>query len=99
MPHYSTFKTLRERLITQSETILQDDTGFPYKYFKNKKRYDITLFGRYAKPVKDFGDYVFQRDLDSVYRTDSAGVLQLDFHLGYHWGDKKQAILLIRKKQ
>lgn len=98
MPHYSTFKTLRDRLIDQSQLILQDDTGFPYKHFKNKKQYEVTLFGRYAKPVKDFGDYVFQKDLDSVYRKDSSKVLQLDFHLGYHWGDKKQAILLIRKK-
>lgn len=98
MPHYSTFKTLRDRLIDQSQLVLQDDTGFPYKYFKNKKKYDVILFGKYAQPVKDFGNYVFQKDLDSVYRKDSSKVLQLDFHLGYHWGDKKQAILLIRKK-
>lgn len=99
MPHYSTFKTIRDALIDQSQAIFQDDTGFPYKYFKDKKEYDVTLFGRYAQPVKDFGNYVFQKDLDSVYQNDSTKIKQLNFHLGYHWGDKKQAILLIRKKE
>lgn len=99
MPHYSTFKTLRDQLIEQSDLIFQDDTGFPYKHFKDKKKYEVELFGRYAQPVKDFGNYVFQKDLDSIYRKDSTKIKQLDFHLGYHWGDKKQAILLIRKKK
>lgn len=98
MPHYSTFKTLRDQLISQSHFILQDDTGFPYKYFKNRKQYEVKLFGRYAQPVKDFGDYVFQKDLDSAYTKEGEKVPQLDFHLGYHWGDKKQAIMVIRKK-
>ena len=98
MPHYSTFKTLRDGLISQSRLIFQDDTGFPYKYFKDKKKYEVDLFGRYAQPVKDFGDYVFQKDLDSVYTKEGSKIPELGFHLGYHWGDKKQAILLIRKK-
>lgn len=99
MPHYSTFKSIRDQLIQQSALIFQDDTGFPYKYFKNKKKYEVQLFGEYAKPVKDFGDYVFQKDLDSVYHSkDSIKIKPLGFHLGYHWGDKKQAILLIKKK-
>jgi hypothetical protein len=99
MPHYSTFKLLRDQLISQSKLIFQDDTGFPYKHFKNKKKYAVTLFGRYAQPVKDFGNYTFQKDLDSAYASkDSLKIPQLGFHLGYHWGDKKQAILLIKKK-
>ncbi|HYG51184.1 MAG TPA: hypothetical protein VD905_09795 [Flavobacteriales bacterium] len=98
MPHYSTFKTLRDSLISQSELIFEDDTGFPYKYFKDKKKYDVELFGEYAQPVKDFGNYAFQKDLDSVYRKDSLKIKKLGFHLGYHWGDLKQAILLVKKK-
>jgi hypothetical protein len=98
MPHYSTFKTLRDTLIRQSDLIFEDDTGFPYKYFKNKKKYEVDLFGDYAKPVKDFGDYAWQKDLDSVYHKDSLSIQKLGFHLGYHWGDLKQGILLIKKK-
>ncbi len=98
MPSYSTFKSIRDILIAQSELIFEDDTGFPYKYFKNKEKYEVTLFGRYAQPVKDFGEYVFQKDLDSIYRKDSTKIAPLPFHLGYHWGDKKQAILLVKKK-
>jgi hypothetical protein len=98
MPHYSTFKILRDQLISQSQLIFEDDTGFPYKYFKDKNKYDVDLFGEYAQPVKDFGNYAFQKDLDSVYHKDSLKIKPLGFHLGYHWGDKKQAILLIRKK-
>ena len=98
MPHYSTFKTIRDKILSHAESILQDDTGVPYKYFKNKLDWKITLFGTYARPVKDFGEWVFQKDLDSAY-VDSTSIKQLPFHLGYHWGDKKQSYLFLQREK
>ncbi|MFI5204418.1 MAG: hypothetical protein ACHQF2_07965 [Flavobacteriales bacterium] len=97
MPHYSTFSVLRNFMLNKSQSIFQDDTGIPYKYFKSNKKFQTVLFGKYAQPVKDFGDYVFQKDLDSAFR-DTISIRQLPFHLGYHWGDKKQAYILTRRK-
>lgn len=98
MPHYSTFSILRNFMLEKSYSVFQDDTGIPYKYFKSNKNFTTVLFGKYAPPVKDFGDYVFQKDLDSAF-TDTSAIKQLPFHLGYHWGDKKQAYILTRRKK
>lgn len=90
MLHYSTFSEIRNKIISISASVLQDDTGIPYKYFKAGKSWKTVLFGEYIRPVKDFGDYLFQDDLDSAYQHDK-NILQLPFHLGYHYTDKKQS--------
>lgn len=98
MLHYSTFSALRNKILAISRTIFQDDTGIPYKYFKSDKQWLCQLYGEYTKPVKDFGDYVFQKDLDSLYAS-GYPVHALPFHLGYHWNDKKQTQqIYIRRK-
>lgn len=96
--HYSTFNTLRTEILTHSKSIFQDDTGIPYSYFKSNDNWSTQFFGEYKRPVKDFGDYLFQKDLDSAYLKNKK-ILMLPFHIGYHWGDKKQSQqLFIRKK-
>lgn len=96
--HYSTFSNLRSKIIELSASIFQDDTGIAFSYFKSDNNWKTQLFGEYVRPVKDFGDYLFQNDLDSAYKADK-NILTLPFHIGYHWGDKKQSQqLFIRKK-
>lgn len=92
--HYSTFSRLRNFILDKSSSIFQDDTGIPYRFVKNDNKRKIILFGEYTRPVKDFGDYTFQKDLDSAY-TNTKKVQKLPYHLGYHWGDKKQSWQLI----
>jgi hypothetical protein len=94
--HYSTFSKIRKFILDKSHAIFQDDTGIPYKYVKNDKKMNIILFGEYTRPVKDFGDYTFQYDLDSAYQKNKQ-VQKLPYHLGYHWGDKKQSWQLFIK--
>jgi hypothetical protein len=96
--HYSSFTKMRNTVIEISQTIFQDDTGIPYKHMKSNKNFETVLFGEYTRPVKDFGDYVFQNDLDSLYKTNVVKNT-LPFHLGYHWGDKKQSQQLFIRKQ
>lgn len=97
MLHYSTFSKLREKILAMSVSIFQDDTGIPYKYFRNSASWKTILYGEYSKPVKDFGDYVFQKDLDSLYAS-GYPASKLPFHLGYHWNDKKQTQQLYLKR-
>lgn len=95
--HYSTFSMMREQIMASSSTIFQDDTGIPYKHFKSASSWRTVLYGNYTKPVKDFGSFTFQDDLDSVYSA-SKGLPSLPFHLGYHWGDRKQSQQLFIRK-
>lgn len=97
---YSTFKEIRNRIMTMSYSIFQDDTGVPYSYFKNNEEWEITLFGEYTRPVKDFSDHTIQEDLDSAYKAIGwDNTLKLPFRLGYHWfGDKQQNHQLYKRK-
>jgi hypothetical protein len=95
--HYATFTHIREIVLDKSQFILEDDTGIPYKVFKPKD-WKVRLYGEYAKPVKDFSG-VDQPDLKKAYDEEAAIIEKLPFHLGYHWQDNRDALLLAEKKK
>ena len=94
--HNSPFKMVKELILTNTESLFQDDTGIPYRDFKSRLDVGWQLYGEYTKPVKDFGDEKFQPDLDSLYKS-SKDKKDIPFSLGYHWGSKKQNYMLIKK--
>jgi hypothetical protein len=91
--HYKFFTVLRDAILDKSITILEDDTGIPYKYF-GKDKWNVSLYGSYVKPVSDFSG-VFQDDLMKVYHdsTSADRPKKLPFSLGYHWGTSNQNLL------
>lgn len=97
---YSTFTDIKNFIMAHTKSIFQDDTGIPYKFFKNNSEWNSILFGEYTRPVKDFSDHTIQEDLDSVYKAIGwENTLKLPFRLGYHWfGDKKQSHQLFIRK-
>jgi hypothetical protein len=95
--HYATFTNIREQVLDKSRFILEDDTGIPYKVLKPKD-WRVQLYGEYAKPVKDFSG-VDQPDLKKAYDEGGDNVGRLPFHLGYHWKDNRDALLLAEKKK
>jgi hypothetical protein len=95
--HYKDFSGFRNILLDRTKFLLQDDTGVAYRFFKPSE-WDITLYGRYAKPVEDFNTAgVDQPDLQKAYK-DSTKVQKLPFSLGYHWGTKDQNMMKATKK-
>lgn len=94
--HNPPFTEIKKLLLTHSENIFQDDTGIPFKDFKNQLNISVHLYGDYVKPIKDFGEAHYQPDLDSAYQA-SATKEKLPFSLGYHWGTSRQHYLLISK--
>ncbi|MDR2835222.1 MAG: hypothetical protein LBV69_03345 [Bacteroidales bacterium] len=94
--HYPHFSFTRNLLIENSQSILQDDTGIPYKYF-SKNNWETNLYGVYEKPLSLFGDFVVQKDLSEIYKTDK-NISKLPFSLGYHWRTGKQNEMLFVKK-
>ena len=94
--HYGSFEQIRNLIKDKSDFLVQDDTGIPVKYFINKG-WNVELFGLYEKPVDDFSQGVFQKELDSAYKSEKYYKGQIDFSLGYHWGSKKQNQMVLKK--
>lgn len=92
--HYRTFNQIREAVLAMSESVFEDDTGIPYKYF-DPKVWQVQLFGNYTKPIKDFKG-VDQPELKIAYQN-KAAIKELPFSTGYHWAtDDQNHLLAIR---
>ncbi|MCE3227860.1 MAG: hypothetical protein K0S32_2411 [Bacteroidetes bacterium] len=96
--HANFMSNMRKLIIRNSIAVVQDDTGIPFKYFEEGKNFDIKLYGAYTKPVSDFPYLSLQKPLQEAFKKDSANVGKLPFHLGYHWGTKKDVIIYAKKK-
>jgi len=96
--HASFMSNMRELILKNSIAVIQDDTGIPFKYFEEGNKFDIKLYGQYTKPVSDFPYLSLQKPLQEAFQRDSANIGKLPFHLGYHWGSKKDVIIYARKK-
>ena len=86
---------LRKVLLEGARMILQDDSGLPLQYLK-APAWQVTLYGRYTKPVKDF-NYGYQTDLAALYDT-GKGVKPLPSSFGYHWKDGFSAVQIAVRK-
>ena len=80
--HGTHFRKLEGSLIRFGDTVVQDDTGFPFHTLRDAG-YDISLFGQYEKPVKLF-ESRYQPDLAEAF--DTAGPTgRVPFPFGYNW--------------
>jgi hypothetical protein len=89
--HTKEFSILRELLLSRSRVILQDDSGIPFRFLQAPE-WQVTLYGRYLRPVKDF-NYGYQQDLAKAYTTGSSPK-PLDFSYGYHREIGTSAVML-----
>lgn len=96
--HAGFMANMRELILKNSTAVIQDDTGIPFSYFEEKGQFDIQLYGEYSKPVSDFPYLKLQKPLQEAFKRDSAKVGDLPFHLGYHWGTKKDIIIYAKRK-
>ena len=96
--HFPYFTTLRPLVLEKARFIMQDDTGVPFR-FLTRDKWDITVYGTYDKPIKDF-TYMGQRDLKNYYDSLKKinGVKPMPFDLGYHWGTKDNNLIRAIKK-
>lgn len=88
--HEGDFSTIRELLLTQCRSILQDDSGLPLRSF-SPERWRFRNFGVYAPPLDIFKKY-YQPDMAALYAARPAK--PLPFGVGYHW-DPKTANLMV----
>ncbi|MGZ3863299.1 MAG: hypothetical protein ACXVPN_12835 [Bacteroidia bacterium] len=95
--HNDFMDNIRTFILNKSLNVIEDDTGIPFKYFTESGKWNHKLYGQYAKPVSDFKWLDLQKELKVAY-DDTASIGKLPFHLGYHWGSKKDVLIVCSKK-
>lgn len=93
--HSDSFSTVRDFLIANASTILQDDTGVPVRYFK-REDWDLRPYGRYLGPIPLFSGR-YQRDLAELFRK--GPTTPIDFGVGYRWMPNESNLMIAAKQQ
>jgi hypothetical protein len=86
--HAGSFTVVRDWLLANSATIIQDDSGIPLANFDTRK-WRFFPFGRYEGPIAEF---------PGRYQDDYAALFEraqpLDFGIGYRWRTHESNLLL-----
>ena len=86
--HGGNFTAVRDFILNNSTTIIQDDSGIPLAYYDPKK-WRFFPFGRYAGPIAEFpGRY--QQSYAELFRR----AQPMDFGIGYRWRTYESNLLL-----
>ena len=86
--HAGNFTAVRDFLLANSATIIQDDSGIPLAYYSPRK-WRFFPFGRYAGPIAEFpGRY--QESYAELFRQ----AQPMDFGIGYRWRSYESNLLL-----
>jgi hypothetical protein len=94
LPHADSFSKIRDFLLSQSQSIVQDDSGIPLRFFKPDE-WRLKPFGRYLGPIGEFpGRY--QKGLNDLFHK--ANAPRIDFGVGYRWRPNESNLLLAEKK-
>ena len=89
--HSGNFSTVRDFILGNSATIIQDDSGIPLTYYSQKK-WKFFPFGHYAGPISEFpGRY--QDEYAELFRRSQP----MDFGIGYRWRSHESNLLLAVK--
>jgi hypothetical protein len=89
--HSGNFTTVRDFLLRNSATVIQDDSGIPLGHYDHRK-WRFFPFGRYAGPIAEFpGRY--QRQYAELFRR----AQPMDFGIGYRWRSFESNLLLAIK--
>jgi len=91
LPPESGFSTIRNFLLDQSNIIVEDDSGIPYRNF-DPARWQMRLYGNYQAPIDIFKQF-YQPDLANAFAHSSPP--ELPFGIGYRGWDPKKSALIV----
>lgn len=94
--HRPSFSMIRDLILSESEFILQDDSGIPVQFFDTSK-WDLTFYGNYSFPISLFAER-HQEDLKEIYAKKKMKVKALPFGIGYQYKNGTSNLMLGRKK-
>jgi hypothetical protein len=90
--HTGGFNKVRNMLLEQSATILQDDSGIPLAYF-DPHQWRLQPFGRYVGPLNIFGRS-YQQNLAALF---AKSAIPIDFGIGYRFRQNESNLLLAQR--
>ena len=93
LPHQKMFSKFREFVLDNASNFVQDSTGVPYEYLKDK--FDLTLHGQYLMPYRFPGG--FEQNSFRKYSEELCSAL-LNFSFGYGGGYVPTNVLVAKKR-
>jgi hypothetical protein len=95
--HKNYFSMVRDVILSQSEHVIQDDSGIAFHYFTDDEhKWSYTFFGEYTKPIPMFKEF-YQKDLDSLYKQQ--GAKPIGFGIGYNFKDKNSNFMIATRQK
>lgn len=94
--HDPAFSSIRAWVLGNCGSVLQDDSGIPYKYFESSN-WNITLLGTYARPIPFFAKWE-QTDLAAAYNAIGGRASEIPFGSGYHLKMREANLQVFEKK-
>lgn len=88
--HRNTFTTVRDFLLQNSDLIVEDDSGIPFRCFPND-HWTMQLYGHYAGPIPLFKEFP-QPDLTRAYSETNPPMLGFSF--GYQWHPSRSSLVV-----
>jgi hypothetical protein len=86
--HSGNFTAVRDYILANSATVIQDDSGIPLTYYSSKQ-WRFFPFGRYLGPIGEFpGRY--QQSYAELFRRAEP----INFGIGYRWRTNESNLLL-----
>lgn len=92
--HDDRFSKVRNFYLSNSNAVLQDDSGIPFRHF-DQGQWGVRYFGYYDQPIELFAKHA-QADLRAAYAANSSS--PLPFGSGYHY-DAGNANLILAVKR
>lgn len=89
--HSDNFSTVRDFIVENTATLVQDDSGVPLR-FLDEKDWRLTAFGRYLNPIGIFPRKTYQPKMREMFTKGRAQ--PLDFGVGYRWRPNESNLLL-----
>ncbi len=86
--HSGNFTTVRDFILANSATVIQDDSGIPLAYYGSKK-WRFFPFGRYLGPIAEFPGRFQESYAELFHRAQP-----IDFGIGYRWRTHESNVLL-----
>lgn len=93
--HSENFSRIREFVLSQTRTVVQDDSGIPLRFF-DRKLWDLYPFGTYHEPLDLFPEGRQTKLAREVFSKDKTQ--KIDFGLGYRWRPGESNLLMAVKK-
>ena len=93
MVHMPGFSIIRKQVLKESDAVLQDDSGVPYRFYLSPN-WRVQLYGEYVQPYGSFR-WLEQPDLRNAYLTQNPK--PLPFRIGYGFRDVPSNLLFATK--